>query len=85
MSVIVTVTWTLLLKYNQKFCCLWQVHLAENLPQATHTQNRVKTKSKHQTNHAGGGKMLSMSNLQSTILLCFDFFKLVELLSDTVC
>ena len=26
-----------------KFYCLRQVHLAENLPQATHTQNRVKT------------------------------------------
>ena len=26
-----------------KFFCLRQVHLAENLPQATHTQNRVKT------------------------------------------
>ena len=25
------------------FYCLWQVHLAENLPQATHTQNSVKT------------------------------------------
>ena len=25
-----------------KFYCLWQVHLAENLPQATHTQNRAK-------------------------------------------
>ena len=25
----------------QKFYFLWQVHLAENLPQATHTQNRV--------------------------------------------
>ena len=25
-----------------KFYCLRQVHLAENLPQATHTQNRVK-------------------------------------------
>ena len=27
----------------RKFYCLRQVHLAENLPQATHTQNRVKT------------------------------------------
>ena len=27
----------------QKFYCLRQVHLAENLPQATHAQNRVKT------------------------------------------
>ena len=26
-----------------QFCCLRQVHLAENLPQATNTQNRVKT------------------------------------------
>ena len=26
-----------------KFYCLRQVHLAENLPQATHTLNRVKT------------------------------------------
>ena len=26
-----------------KFYCLRQVHLAENLPQATHTQDRVKT------------------------------------------
>ena len=26
-----------------KFYCLQQVNLAENLPQATHTQNRVKT------------------------------------------
>ena len=33
------------IKKNQfrKFYCLRQVHLAENLPQATHTQNRVKT------------------------------------------
>ena len=27
----------------QKFYCLRQLHLAENLLQATHTQNRVKT------------------------------------------
>ena len=27
---------------KKKFYCLRQVHLAENLPQATHTQNRVK-------------------------------------------
>ena len=27
----------------RKFCCLRQVHLAENLPQATHTQNKEKT------------------------------------------
>ena len=26
-----------------KFYCLRQVHLAENLPQATHTLNRLKT------------------------------------------
>ena len=26
-----------------KFYCLRQVHLAENLPRATHTQNRVET------------------------------------------
>ena len=30
-------------KNLQKFYCLRQVHLAENLPQATQTQNRVKT------------------------------------------
>ena len=29
--------------HRSKFYCLRQVHLAENLPQATHTQNRVKT------------------------------------------
>ena len=28
---------------NTKFYCLRQVHLTENLPQATHTQNRVNT------------------------------------------
>ena len=27
----------------KKFYCLQQVHLAGNLPQATHTQNRIKT------------------------------------------
>ena len=27
----------------EKFYCLRQVHLAENLPQATHTQKRLKT------------------------------------------
>ena len=27
----------------RKFYCLQQVHLAENLPQATHTKIRVKT------------------------------------------
>ena len=27
----------------RKFYCLRQVHLAENLPRATHTQNRVET------------------------------------------
>ena len=26
-----------------KFFCLWRVHLAENLPQVTHTQDRVNT------------------------------------------
>ena len=30
-------------KQFRKFYCLQQVHLAENLPRATHTQNRVKT------------------------------------------
>ena len=25
------------------FCCLRQVHLAENLPRAKHTQNRMET------------------------------------------
>ena len=29
----------------RKFYCLRQVHVAENLPQATHTRNRVKTTS----------------------------------------
>ena len=28
---------------NRQFDCRWQVHLAQNLPQATHTQNRVTT------------------------------------------
>ena len=28
---------------REKFYCLWQVDLAENLPQATHTLNGVKT------------------------------------------
>ena len=28
---------------GSKFYCLRQVHLAENLPRATHTQNRVET------------------------------------------
>ena len=28
---------------RSKFYCLRQVHLAENLPRATHTQNRVET------------------------------------------
>ena len=28
---------------DRKFYCLRQVHLAENLPRATHTQNRVET------------------------------------------
>ena len=28
---------------NCKFYCLWQVHPVENLPQAAHTKNRVKT------------------------------------------
>ena len=28
---------------KKKFYCLRQVHLAENLPRATHTQNRVET------------------------------------------
>ena len=27
----------------RKFYCLRQVHLAENLPRATHPQNRVET------------------------------------------
>ena len=30
-------------KQFRKLYCLRQVHLAENLPRATHTQNRVKT------------------------------------------
>ena len=30
---------------RRKFYCLQQVHLVENLPQATHIQNRVKTTS----------------------------------------
>ena len=29
--------------YKEQFYCLRQAHLAENLRQATHTQNRVKT------------------------------------------
>ena len=29
--------------HSGKFYCLRQVHLAENLPQAAHTQNRVNT------------------------------------------
>ena len=28
---------------KEKFYCLRQVHLAENLPRATHTRNRVET------------------------------------------
>ena len=29
--------------FCKKVYCLRQVHLAENLPRATHTQNRVET------------------------------------------
>ena len=33
----------ILLRVKKKIYCLRQVHLAENLPRATHTQNRVET------------------------------------------
>ena len=29
---------------SEEFYCLWQVHLAKNLPRATHTQKRIKTR-----------------------------------------
>ena len=37
---------------NTKFYCLWQVHLAQNLPQATHTQNKEKKLHKYGLKHA---------------------------------
>ena len=58
----------------KKFYCIWQVHLAENLPQETHTQNWIKTTYKgmyiYGRFYRGGGGVSSGVLTQSGRFFC---------------